>query len=276
MSILVTGGEGQLGASIGTQESEHEIILCSHDDIDIRNYDSLFHAMKTHRPDAVINCAAWADVDGCEKNPDHAFDVNAKSVEKLREVTEESGCQLVQISTDYVFDGEKKDPYIETDEPNPISVYGQSKLLGEQLAGEKSLIVRTSWLFSRHSRNILETILDLLDSNENFYFVNDQIGCPTYSLDLATCLLNLIESSASGIFHVTNQDSVSWYEFAIRIAEVANLDSSKICPISTEELNPPRPAKRPMNSVLENRSLYNSGFSLLRSHEEALFEALSG
>ena len=170
----------------------------------------------------------------------------------------------------------KKDPYIETDEPNPISVYGQSKLLGEQLAGEKSLIVRTSWLFSRHSRNILETILDLLDSNENFYFVNDQIGCPTYSLDLATCLLNLIESSASGIFHVTNQDSVSWYEFAIRIAEVANLDSSKICPISTEELNPPRPAKRPMNSVLENRSLYNSGFSLLRSHEEALFEALSG
>ena len=202
--------------------------------------------------------------------------MNAKSVEKLREVTEESGCQLVQISTDYVFDGEKKDPYIETDEPNPISVYGQSKLLGEQLAGEKSLIVRTSWLFSRHSRNILETILDLLDSNENFYFVNDQIGCPTYSLDLATCLLNLIESSASGIFHVTNQDSVSWYEFAIRIAEVANLDSSKICPISTEELNPPRPAKRPMNSVLENRSLYNSGFSLLRSHEEALFEALSG
>ena len=274
MKILVTGGNGQLGKALALQKSKHEIISCTHDELNIENRESISEAMLLHKPDAVINCAAWTDVDGCEEEPEKAFSANGYSVGVLKEFTEEFNSRLIQISTDYVFDGTKTSPYTESDLPNPLNIYGHSKLLGEQLAGEESLIVRTSWIFSRKGHNILQTILTLLEKDNELRFVNDQIGNPTYSYDLATVILKLIESSANGLFHVTNADPVSWYELAVKVAELTNKNPERIVPIVTEELEPRRKARRPKNSVLENKSLILKGCPPVRSHKKALLDAL--
>ena len=274
MKILVTGGSGQLGKALGRHKSDHEIILCDRETLNIENHHSVLQAVETILPDAIINCAAWTDVDGCEAAIDKALNVNGYAVDTLRNVAQKIGIKLVQISTDYVFDGKKDRPYLETDAPNPLSVYGQSKLLGEKLATEEALTIRTSWIFSEDENNIVQTILKQLSSNKEFLFVNDQFGCPTYAQDIVAPILALIESSASGIFHVTNSDPVSWYQFACEIAELTESNSSLIVPISSIDLIPPRAAKRPTNSILENAALRNSGLPPLRSHLEALGAAL--
>ncbi len=274
MKVLVTGGDGQLGASLALQESEHEIILCNHEELDIEDRSSITRAMSIYRPDAVVNCAAWTDVDGCEQASDKAFNINGHAVGLLREIIEEFGSQLIQISTDYVFDGEKNSPYTETDSPNPLNVYGHSKLLGEQLAGDTALTIRTSWIFSSTGQNILQTIISLLATSQELRFVNDQIGCPTYSQDLAATILNLISSEETGLFHITNSDPVSWYELATQVAKLTDKKPERIIPITTEELDPPRPALRPRNSVLNNKTMALNGYKPLRSHKEALIDAL--
>tara|TARA_B100000131_G_C18079275_1_gene597596 strand:- start:432 stop:1262 length:831 start_codon:yes stop_codon:yes gene_type:complete len=274
MKILVTGGNGQLGTALTLQKSKHEIISCTRDELNIEKRQSISEAMALHKPDAVINCAAWTDVDGCEEEPDKAFNTNGYSVGVLKEFTEKFNSRLIQISTDYVFDGTKSSPYTENDLPNPLNIYGHSKLLGEQLAGERSLIIRTSWIFSRKGHNILQSILALLEKDNKLRFVNDQIGNPTYSYDLAAVILKLIDSSATGLFHVTNADPVSWYELAVKVAELTDKNPERIVPIATEELKPQRKAQRPKNSVLENKSLVLKGYSPVRSHEKALLDAL--
>jgi len=274
MKVLVTGGHGQLGTALALQESKHEIILCNREELNIEDRSSITQAMAFYRPDTVINCAAWTNVDGCEQASDKAFNVNGHAVGLLRETIEEFGSQLVQISTDYVFDGEKNSSYEETDSPNPLNVYGHSKLLGEQLAGDTSLTIRTSWVFSSTGQNILQTILGLLATNQELRFVNDQIGCPTYSQDLAATILKLISSEATGLFHITNSDPVSWYELAIQIAKLTDKKPERIIPITTEELDPPRPALRPRNSALNNKALALNGYHSLRSHKEVLIDVL--
>ena len=274
MKILVTGGDGQLGTALALQKSKHDIIFCTHEELDIEKRQSISKAMTFHKPDVVINCAAWTDVDGCEEAPDKAFSANGYSVGILKECTEKFNSRLVQISTDYVFDGTKNSPYTENDLPNPLNIYGHSKLLGEQLAGEESLVIRTSWIFSRNGHNILQTILALLEKDSELRFVNDQIGNPTYSYDLAAVILKLIDSSATGLFHVTNADSVSWYELAVKVAKLTGKNPERIVPIATEELEPQRMAQRPKNSALENKSLILKGCPPVRSYKEALLDAL--
>tara|TARA_B100000131_G_scaffold89957_1_gene86636 strand:- start:9683 stop:10534 length:852 start_codon:yes stop_codon:yes gene_type:complete len=274
MKILVTGGAGQLGLAFKRQPHLKNLIVLDRGHLDITDNSQIEKVLKEELPEVVVNCAAWTDVDGCEENPDRAMTTNGHAVGYLAESAKEIGAKVVQISTDYVFDGHKETPYVETDLPNPLSVYGESKLLGENLAGSDALTIRTSWVVSLDGKNMLRTILNLLESNDDLYFVDDQIGCPTFTDDLAKTILLLIDKQVSGVFHVTNTDSVSWYGFAHEVSNIVGADTRRLHPIPTTELRPQRAAPRPRNSVLENRNLSNIGVSPLPPFSMSLKNSL--
>ena len=266
MKILITGSAGQLGLAFQRQNIGHDLVCYNRSALDIGDKEAVQSTVFNERPDVIVNCAAFTNVDGCETHVEEAMRINGTSVGFLSKAAKESNAKLVQISTDYVFDGRKQGPYLESDKPNPLSVYGKSKLLGEELAGEAALIVRTSWVMSSDGKNMLKTILHLLDGKEDLFFVDDQKGCPTFTDDLALTVLSLIEKDLSGIFHVTNGGAVSWYEFAVSIAQFLNVDVQRVKAISTSELTPQRPAERPANSVLANQALSDSECELLPHH----------
>tara|TARA_B100000073_G_scaffold51653_5_gene38098 strand:- start:13046 stop:13888 length:843 start_codon:yes stop_codon:yes gene_type:complete len=273
MRILITGGDGQVGKAFSRQVQNHELFACSRSELDISDPISISKAIESCRPDVIINCGALTDVDKCETSPELAMNINGHAVGLLATQAEKCGASLVQISTDYVFDGEKDGPYLETDPTKPISVYGQSKLLGEQLAGSGALIVRTSWVMSLDGNNILVKILRLLDEGGELKFVDDQIGCPTFTDDLVNVVMKLVESDVTGVVHVTNRGSTSWFDFAQHVAECAGSDPKQVSPISGSELN--RLARRPMNSTLENRRLSDLGFPQLPHYLDSLDHLLS-
>ncbi|CAI8371711.1 MAG: dTDP-4-dehydrorhamnose reductase [Acidimicrobiales bacterium AG-410-I20] len=273
MRILITGGDGQVGKAFSRQVQNHELFACSRSELDISDPASISKAIERYRPDVIINCGALTDVDKCETSPELAMSINGHAVGLLAAQAEKCGASLVQISTDYVFDGEKDGPYIEADSTKPISLYGQSKLLGEQLAGSNALIIRTSWVMSLDGNNILVKILRLLDEGNELKFVNDQIGCPTFTDDLVNSVMKLIESEVAGVIHVSNSGSTSWFDFAQQVAECAGSDSKQVSPISKSDLN--RPARRPANSVLENRRLVDLGFPPLPHYLDSLNQIIS-
>ena len=273
MRILITGGAGQVGKAFSRQVQNHELFACSRSELDISDPISISKAIESYRPDVIINCGALTDVDKCETSPELAMNINGHAVGLLATQAEKCGASLVQISTDYVFDGEKDGPYLETDPTKPISVYGQSKLLGEQLAGSGALIVRTSWVMGLDGNNILVKILRLLDEGGELKFVDDQIGCPTFTDDLVNVVMKLVESDVTGVVHVTNGGSTSWFDFAQHVAECAGSDPKQVSPISGSELN--RPARRPKNSALENRRLSDLGFPQLPHYLDSLDHLLS-
>ncbi|MBD35929.1 MAG: dTDP-4-dehydrorhamnose reductase [Actinobacteria bacterium] len=273
MRILITGGDGQVGKAFSRNVQKHELFACSRSELDISNSTSILKAAEKYRPDIIINCGALTDVDKCETSPDLAMEINGHAVGLLAEQAEKCGASLVQISTDYVFDGEKDGPYLETDLTKPISIYGQSKLLGEQLAGSGALVVRTSWVMSLDGNNILVKILRLLNEGGELKFVDDQIGCPTFTDDLVDAVIKLVESKVTGVVHVTNCGSTSWFDFAQLVAECAGSDPKQVSPISGSELN--RPARRPKNSILENRRLTNLGFPQLPHYIDSLEQLIS-
>ena len=202
--------------------------------------------------------------------------INGTAVGILAREANAIGAHLVQISTDYVFDGTKNEPYVETDLPNPLSAYGRSKLLGEQLAGTGNLIVRTAWVMGPDGNNMLKTILRLLEEHAVLHFVNDQVGCPTFTDDLALGILSLIDEQAVGIFHLTNANPISWYQFAQEVATATGANPNRVLPVSTEYLQPPRPAPRPQNSVLGTcfTNRIHVGH-ILRPHLQPLIESLA-
>ena len=273
MKVLVTGSAGQLGIDVVARlADDHEVTPLSHGRLDISDLTAVRDAMDAIRPEVVVNCAAWTAVDECEADPERAFLINASGPGNLCDAARTSGARIVHVSTDYVFDGTKATPYHEGDTPNPLSVYGQSKLAGEQALGPEDTIIRTSWIVGPNGRNMLKTILSLLDGDHTLRFVDDQQGCPTFTGDLAQAVGWFVEAPLPGVFHVTNARPVSWYEFACEVAEAAGADSSRVLPIATSDLVPPRPAPRPDNSVLENRLLPTLGLSPLRDHRKALDE----
>jgi len=218
---------------------------------DITKFDEIRKVIQDSAPDIVIHTAGYTDVDGCELNPDKAFTVNSEGTKNVALASRECDAELVYISTDYVFDGLKSSPYTEVDIPNPINVYGKSKLLGEEHVAallSKWYIVRTQWLFGRGGKNFVDTILKLAQERDELQIVSDQIGCPTYCEDLAQAVCKLISTKDYGIYHITNNGSCSWYQFAREILTGVKDDSTRITPITSEELN--RPAKRPRYSVL--------------------------
>jgi len=264
--VLITGAGGQVGRELVdafTLGGHHEVIAVDHRTVDVADRDSVLGAITSTRPDAVVHPAAWTAVDACESDPDRAFRVNALGTRHVADGARRVGAPVFYVSTDYVFDGTKAGPYDEFDPPAPASVYGASKRAGERELDPGSTIVRTSWVCGFHGSNMVKTILRLAGEHETLSFVDDQRGHPTFADDLAGMIRRLVVDRRPGLFHVTNQGAVSWYEFARDVLVAAGLDPERVHPVATADLQPPRPAPRPANSVLDNAALRLSGLERL-------------
>ena len=273
MKILITGSNGMLGHDlIEALKDNHELVLTTSRTLDITDKEQVFDFISQNKPDIVINSAAYTDVDGCEENQDLAYGINGEGVKNLAFACREADSALLHISTDYIFNGENTRPWVEDDEIGPISVYGKSKLKGEQAILEildKFFIVRTAWLYGINGRNFPKTMLELAENHSQITVVYDEVGTPTYTPDLANAISQLIETEHYGIYHITNSGSCSWCEFAKYIFEVAGKDV-EVIPVTAAEFA--RPAPRPHYSVLENRNWIEKGFEPLRSYKEAIKE----
>ncbi|MGP8162817.1 MAG: dTDP-4-dehydrorhamnose reductase [Acidimicrobiales bacterium] len=273
MRVLVTGARGQLGVEVvaelerrsaeRTRSRGFEVIASDVPELDVTDRDVVMSSIVTYEPALILHLAAFTAVDACETERDRAWSVNALGTRNVVEGARHVGAHVTYVSTDYVFDGTLDRPYTEWDEPNPLSFYGRSKLAGEREIGGDGLVVRTSWLVGRHGSNMVKTVLSLLEAGGPLRFVADQRGSPTVAHDLARTLVSLSLERRSGLFHVTNQGTTSWFGFACAVVEAAGGDASVVEPISTDELVPPRPAPRPQNSVLDNAALRLSGMALL-------------
>jgi len=276
VKVLITGSEGQLGKDLVRMLSDEHELFPFDLDMDVTILDGTMKTVTTISPDVVIHAAAYTDVDGCELNPDLAYKVNALGTQNVALACQRCGAAMLYVSTDFVFDGKKREPYLEFDEPNPLSVYGRSKLAGERYVTsllDRYYITRTAWLFGKQGRNFVKTILKLAEEREELTVVDDQVGSPTYSLDLAKTIAELIKTGWYGLYHTTNSGSCSWFEFAKKILEYADKRGVKVSPITSEELS--RPAPRPAYSVLKNYCLELRGIQPLRHYEEALRDYFS-
>ena len=273
MKILITGSNGLWGHDlIEVLKDEHELVLTTSKTLDITVEDKVMDFICDINPDVVINSAAYTDVDGCEENQDIAYGVNGDGVKNLALACKEVDCPLVHVSTDYIFNGKNTRPWVEDDEIGPISVYGKSKLKGEEAILEildKFFIVRTAWLYGINGKNFPKTMLELAKNHSEITVVYDEVGTPTYTPDLAGAISELIKTDYYGIYHITNSGSCSWCEFAKYIFEVADADV-KVIPVTASEFA--RPAPRPSYSVLENKNWVKNGFEPLRSYKDAIKE----
>jgi len=261
MRILITGAKGQLGHELQRVLKGHTLIQAAWPEFDLLKTEVEKQVLAA-RPDVVVHLAAYTDVDGAEREPDKAMAVNAEGTERVARAADKTGARLIYLSTDYVFDGQKSSPYTETDEPNPINVYGRSKLEGERLAlfhCPKTLVVRTSWLYGAQGRNFVNTIMRLASEHPALRVVADQRGCPTYASDLAVALARVLDMDLRGIVHATGAGDCTWYEFACAIVSLMK-GTVPVHPITTAEAG--RAAPRPPYSVLANMTLAKAGITL--------------
>ena len=274
MKILLLGSEGMLGSELFSMlKSDHEVVGKDIQDFDIASADDCRRLVAEIRPDVVINAVAYTDVDGCEANRDKCFAVNAEGVKNLALACQEGDIKIVHFSTDYVFAGDGNTPHREDDECQPLNVYGESKLAGERYLRELSrnfLLVRTAWLYGPKGKNFVKTILEKAATAGTLKVVDDQIGSPTYTYDLAEAVKRLVEDGTGGIFHVTNGGNCSWYEFARAILEEAGLANVEVLPIKSDKF--PRPAKRPCFGVLDGSKFYQTTGITIRPWRMALRE----
>lgn len=278
--LLVIGAKGMLGRDL-TKELQFsfpgdEVLEWDIDEIDIREEESTLTKIERVRPAIVIHAAGYTDVDGCETNESEAFRVNAEGTRHIAMGAKQCGARVVFLSTDYVFDGKKGKPYLEEDPPNPLNHYGHSKWKGEQYVyelGRDGLIVRTQWLYGRYGKNFVTTILRQAKEKKVLSIVDDQIGSPTYTVDLSKAISVLIKQKASGIFHVVNSESCSWYSFGQAILQSWGIEGVTVAPMSTTELG--RPATRPLFSVLSTRRFQEETGMVLRPWSEALKDFLT-
>ncbi len=253
MKALVTGSAGMLAKDLipCLLKMSHEVLAPPEDKLDITNLGVVKHAVDEFAPELIINCAAYTNVDEAEKQEHQALMVNGLGVQNLCILCQEHDIPLVHFSTDYVFDGTKPSPYTIYDETNPINAYGRSKLLGEKYILwllSKFYLIRTSWLFGLHGKNFIETMLEIGQKQKQVSVVTDQKGCPTWTRHLAEATVALIETGRYGIYHVTNSEATTWFDFTKEIFRLAGM-STEVLPITSEQF--PRPAKRPSNSVLD-------------------------
>lgn len=275
--ILLTGAAGQLGRDIVLAADGHDLHPTDRLQLDVTDRVAVLGMVEQVAPEVIIHAAAYTAVDDCESNQELASAVNGTGTENVVAAAARVGARVIYVSTDYVFDGTKSTPYLEQDRPNPASVYGATKLAGEHAVaglGSQGLVVRTSWVCGVHGSNMVKTILRAAANHPMLRFVDDQIGKPTFTGDLARVLLDLAMRDDSGIMHVTNEGAVSWYEFCREVLDAAGLDPNRVEPCSTEELTPPRPAPRPANSVLENSRFPELDLPLLRDFRAPLREVV--
>ena len=278
MRILITGARGQLGtelmALLGAAE-HHEVLGLDLPEHDLTDRDHVLGVITQWQPELILHGAAFTAVDLCESEPDTAYTVNCVATRFVADGARRVGAHVVYVSTDYVFDGTKLTPYVEWDSTNPQSVYGRTKLGGEMEIDAGWTIARTSWVCGAHGNNMVKTLLRLAGERDTLSFVDDQIGHPTFAGDLAVMLAKLGVERVPGIFHTTNQGAVSWYEFARAVFTAGGHDPDRISPISTAELDPPRPAVRPANSVLDGFAWRAHGFTPSRDFREPLAEVVA-
>lgn len=275
MRILITGGDGMLGTDLREVLKSEDLIVTNHESLDITDRNQVMEKIKEYKPEIVINCAAMTDVDGCETKKDLAYKLNAEGPENLALACREIDATLAHISTDYVFKGNNNRPLIEDDELGPISIYGKSKLKGEENVEnilDKYFIIRTAWLYGKNGPNFIEKMLELAKTHDTLTVVNDQKGSPTFTKDLSKGIYELIKSNKYGTYHLTNSGSTTWYEFAKLIFEKKEIDINVI-PVTSEEFAAPAP--RPHYSVLSHDKWKNNGFEELRNYEDALDEYLN-
>lgn len=261
MTILVTGGNGQLGSALrlASAESNHCYVFTDVEELDITSAAAVEAFFEREKVDVVVNCAAYTAVDLAEENEAQADLINHRAVALLAEACKQQNATLIHISTDYIFSGEADAPYKEDAEPSPLGVYGRTKLLGERAIAEsgcKHIILRTAWLYSGFGRNFFKTMQSLTATREEVRVVADQIGTPTYAGDLAAAITYIINSEQlgkCGIYHYTNEGVCSWYDFACEIARLSGHTACKVTPCTTEEY--PTKAHRPRYSVLDKSKL---------------------
>ena len=294
MKVLITGSKGMLGSDLIKVLSAHsaqtcrgrihptssldcEVIGIDLKDVDITKKDEIIKVISDIHPDLVIHTAAYTDVDGCERKKDLAFLINAHGTENICPAVKKLKVPLLYISTDHVFNGEKRSPYIESDIPEPLNIYGKSKLKGEEYVQSlvsDYFIIRTAGLFGKNRKNFVDTVLRKAREENVLKVVADQIHSPTYTMDLSKEIKRLIKTENYGIYHITNNGECSWYEFAQEILRLSRIKGVKLIPISSDELD--LPAKRPKYSVLTNHHLSETIGDNMPSWQNALKKLGSG
>ncbi|MHA4259677.1 dTDP-4-dehydrorhamnose reductase [Bacillus cereus] len=276
MKVLVTGAKGQLGQDVVSllKEQTWEIFGVGREELNITDEKQVSEKVLLIQPDIIIHTAAYTQVDQAESDEEAAFKVNAEGTKYLAQAAEVVGAKFCYVSTDYVFDGTKETPYKAGDQTNPQTVYGKSKLVGEQYTQEycsKSYIVRTSWVFGLYGNNFVKTMLRLAEENKELGIVHDQVGSPTYTTDLARFIISLVQTDKYGVYHGSNSGVCSWYEFAKEIFKQSNIEIL-VNPLKTEDF--PRPAARPKYSVLDKGMIEENGFESFQNWKEALKDFL--
>ncbi|WP_066055823.1 dTDP-4-dehydrorhamnose reductase [Robertmurraya korlensis] len=276
MLVLVTGINGQLGYDVVKELTAkgHEAVGVDRAQLDITDEAAVSAFVQNLEPQAIIHCAAYTNVDAAETDQEGAYKVNALGTKYLAEAAKHVDAKMVYVSTDYVFDGNGTEPY-EVDHPtSPLGVYGETKLAGEKILQDtldKCFIVRTAWVYGINGNNFVKTMLKLAQDRSELGVVYDQVGSPTYTVDLAGFLVELVDSDKFGIYHASNEGVCSWHEFAVEIFNQAGLDI-KVNALTSEEF--PRPAARPKYSVLSKKKIVNQGFTPMRDWKEALKDYL--
>lgn len=268
MKILVTGANGMLGQDLCPilEDEGYEVVETTSSDLDVTNLSQVKEKLSKEKPDLVIHCAAYTNVDKAEEELKETTLINETGAENVAKVCSDINATLIYISTDYVFDGEKNSPYTPEDKTNPLNNYGKTKLGGEKAVQKyckKYYIVRTSWLYGHHGKNFVETMISLKDKPE-LKVVDDQIGCPTWTVDLSNAIAELIEEEPEyGIYHICSSGETSWYNFAKEIFNQINAKVN-IKPCKTEEF--PRPAKRPKYSIMDNQGVCRDWKAALKDY----------
>jgi dTDP-4-dehydrorhamnose reductase len=280
--ILVIGKNGQLGKSIhrlvvNTRQAD-DFIFVDREGMDLSKNESITNYFNGKKFDIIINCAAYTAVDKAEEEVELANQINHLAVRQLAQIAKKQRAKLIHISTDYVFDGESDKPYTETDAVNPVNVYGKTKLAGEKevqkVMPTNAIIIRTSWVYSEYGNNFVKTMLRLGKERNELNVVSDQIGSPTYAIDLASAILEIIKKKefresdqATKIYHYSNEGEISWHEFTKEIFKIANIDC-KVSPIITQQY--PTPAKRPRNTLMNKEKIVRTFSMDTSSWKESL------
>ncbi|MCI8534891.1 MAG: dTDP-4-dehydrorhamnose reductase [Hungatella sp.] len=271
MKVFVTGAKGQLGHDVVNELEKrgHTAIGVDIEEMDITDKDAVKRVITQVSPEAVVHCAAYTAVDAAEEQVELCHRVNGLGTENMAEVCKELNCKLMYISTDYVFNGQGTRPWEPDDERAPLNVYGQTKYEGELAveALEKYFIVRIAWVFGVNGKNFIKTMLNLGKTRDHLTVVDDQVGSPTYTYDLARLLVDMIETEKYGRYHATNEGVCSWYEFACEIFKKAGIEIT-VSPVSSNEY--PAKAKRPQNSRMDKSKLKEMGFKPLPTWQDAL------
>lgn len=280
-NILITGGNGQLGSElreIAPNYQDYNFLFTDVKDLDITSHPAVAAFIDSNNINVIINCAAYTAVDKAESEPELSDAVNHLAVTNFAQIAKEKNIKLIHISTDYVFDGTSHKPYVETDNPNPQSVYGQTKLDGElamqRIDPSDSIIVRTSWVYSKFGNNFVKTMLRLAETRDEISVVSDQIGSPTNAADLAEAILTIlpkINNDTVEVFHYSNEGVCSWYDFVKAIFEIKQI-SIKVKPIESKQY--PTPAKRPFYSILNKNNIKNMFYVEIPFWRDSLLKCL--